>query len=146
MVMFRKALVALVPTAEAAGIGWRNGVKYDPWEGIERALFDAFVRSALSNISPPLPPAMPIYGMIPIGYGGASFLTDRNGLLRGRRLALVELETATAPFDTARFVALRADRSIEQQNILIPFALVDFALSVPSGDTFVDLDRIEYLD
>lgn len=44
---FRSALLALVPIAERAGIGWRRDVAYDEWDSVASSLFKAFVEEPI---------------------------------------------------------------------------------------------------
>jgi hypothetical protein len=50
--MFREALVALLPVMDKAGIEWRDGRTYDPWENTERTLFDSLIGSCVENAVP----------------------------------------------------------------------------------------------
>lgn len=44
---FRRALVALTPTADAVGVRWKDEDAYDEWDLVENALFDVYVAAAV---------------------------------------------------------------------------------------------------
>jgi hypothetical protein len=46
---FRKALIALVPVMQEAGIGWKTEEQYDSFDRISEALFTSFVADSLSE-------------------------------------------------------------------------------------------------
>ena len=44
---FRRGLAALTPSADLAGIPWRNEDAYDEWDRISESLFDVFVAAPI---------------------------------------------------------------------------------------------------
>lgn len=44
---FRRALVALTPTADAVGVRWKDEDAYDQWDLVENVLFDVYVAAAV---------------------------------------------------------------------------------------------------
>lgn len=40
---FRRALAAITPMADEAGVKWRDGESYDEWDSVSQALFKSFV-------------------------------------------------------------------------------------------------------
>lgn len=44
---FRRAPVALTPTADAVGVTWKDEDAYDEWDRVENVLFDVYVASAV---------------------------------------------------------------------------------------------------
>lgn len=142
--VFRAGLVALVPIAERARIAWRGPAVYDPWEGIEQALFASIVASVSDNAAPDRPRPLPRYGLVHGSYADLSFFTERAARLRGERLVFLKLTTAEEPFDTMCFLGVDAafvptGRTVE---IPLPRALPELAARTANGVRH--LDAIEY--
>lgn len=100
LMVFQKALIALIPFAEEVEIPWSENT-YDNWERIEEAVF-------ISIVAEPIDYTFEGQGYFPVGpYGAAlsdfskkSFIVHEDG--RGN-LMFIGLETVDRPFDTAIF-------------------------------------------
>ncbi len=144
MATFRMGLLALVPVAERNGIAWRGPLVYDPWENIERVLFESLVGSCFENLtSGPFRP-VPTYGLYYESYATFGFVTDRSHRLQGRDLAFLELVTSVDPFDTARFIQLDEDFIAMKQTLDLSFGDVTFELAARAGDDFRYFQTVEY--
>jgi hypothetical protein len=97
--LYRDALVAVLPVMERADIPLNGDQVYDPWEDIERTLYQSIIGSCVDNS--PLLPLAP-YGMTLRNYAGHSFLVSA----KMQSAAFVQLHTGLAPFDEAVFSEL----------------------------------------
>lgn len=142
--LFRAGLVALVPVAERARIAWRSPAAYDPWEGIERALFASIVSSVVDNAIPNLIAPLPTYGLMYPSYNHLSFLTDRTARQRGEKLVFLRLTTVNDPFDTMCFVEVEETSIPTGRNVEVPLsqALPEVATRTMGGLRYFDV--IEY--
>jgi hypothetical protein len=57
---FRSGLMALTPSAELAGIPWRNEEAYDEWDRIAESLFDVFIGAPIRLDANARPDALPL--------------------------------------------------------------------------------------
>jgi hypothetical protein len=142
--IFRASLIALIPLAERARIPWQGPEVYDPWETIERALFEAIVESVVENARPSPPCALPKYGIAHRSYADLSFITDRAARLRGERLAFIELTTIQDPFDTMCFLDLGADFIPTGRNVELSVLQVTPELAARTASSLSYRDVIEY--
>lgn len=141
---FRDGLVALVPVAERARIAWREPAAYDPWEGIEQALFASFVTSVVQNAVPNPPRPLPKYGFTYGSYADLSFITEHAARLSGERLVFSKLTTARDPFDTMRFSDVDAFFVPTGRTVEIPFSQALPELAARNAGRVRYHDLIEY--
>lgn len=142
--IFRAALVTLIPIAEEARIAWRGPHVYDPWEDIERALFNSIVASVVENAVPASPRPLPKYGLTYDNYGDLSFITDRAARCRGEHLALLQITSEREPFDTMSFVDLGTGFAPTGRTVSIPFAEGLPELATRTADALRYCQAIEY--
>lgn len=146
LAIFREGLVALIPVAERARIAWREPRVWDPWEDIERALFDSIVASVVDNAVPDVPRPLPKYGSACPGYAALSFVTERSARLRGERLVFSRLISAGEPFDTMRFLEVDAGFAPAGRTMEIALAAASPELAARFGDGLRYCDTVSYRD
>jgi hypothetical protein len=140
--LFRDALLALLPIMDRSRIEWRDGKTYDPWENIERTLYQSIIGSCVESIVPTSKTnRLASYGLQYPNYRGMAFLVasdDRNAVL-------FDLVAGQEPFSEAAFVKL--DRNLEpvSDRILRPLATTKFLLALPSANgTLAFNERIDF--
>ncbi len=102
--IFRDALLALIPIADRARMQWREPKNYDDWDLIAQSLFQSIVVSSLAHAEPLQPSyRLPIYDARIADYSESSFLSTSAG---PTDLAFVCFETDQSPFDSAVFARL----------------------------------------
>ena len=144
--IFREGLVALIPVAERARIAWHGPRVYDPWEGIEAALFASLVTSVVDNAVPSLR-TLPRYGSLGHrSYADLSFVTERAARLRGERLVFLRLTTVQEPFDTICLRDVGDDFIPTGRTVELPLSEVQPELAARTADGLLYLDTVEYID
>ena len=142
--VFRAALVALLPIMDWAGIEWRDGRTCEPWEDIERTLFNSLIGSCVENAVPAgsvLPLAT--YGLLRPTYADCSFLVSS----ATDNAAFLELATHSQPFDDAVFLELNSDLTPSDRRIRRPLNGLQFLLAVPRDKGLLQLQqRIAFLN
>ena len=99
--IFRRALVALIPVAEAARIPWRDADAYDDWDEIARVLFNQIVLRSLewAGVGKEDGFTFPEYGMYLEDYSSHHVIGVRTQQTH-ERLAVVARTTDHDAFDT----------------------------------------------
>jgi hypothetical protein len=139
--LFRKALVVLLPVMDKAGIEWREGRTYDPWEDIERTLFHSLIGSCVENATPRALP-LAAYGLFRPTYAACSFLVAS----AIDNAVFLKLATRSQPFDEAVFLELRSDLTSSDRRIHRPLHDLQFQLAVPRDKGRLELQqRITFL-
>jgi hypothetical protein len=141
--VFRAALVALLPVMDKAGIEWRDGRTYDPWENVARTLFASLIGSCVENAVPvgSVPP-LAAYGLLRPTYVDRSFLVPSGT----DNAAFLGLATSSQPFDEAIFVELSSDLTPSDRRIRRPLSSLQFMLAVPLDKGLLQLQqRITFL-
>jgi len=126
--LFREALLALLPVMERGRIQWREGQSYDPWENIERTLYESIIGSCVENAVPAgsimvLAP----YGLTQPAYSDRSFLVSSEN----KNAALLKFATRSEPFDEATFLELRTDLTPSKNSFRRALAGTHFLLATP---------------
>jgi hypothetical protein len=141
--LFREALLALLPVMERSRIRWREGQSYDPWENIERMLYESIIGSCVEN-------AMPIgsikrlasYGLVQPAYTDQSFLVSSDN----KNAAFQKLVTRSELFDEAAFVELRVDLTPSKNSFHRALAGTHFLLATPKDGGRLEFhQQINYL-
>jgi hypothetical protein len=140
VLIFRDALLAVIPSCERGHIPWRDDESYDDWDLISESLYQAFVVSALVHSDEWKPPhELPEYGFDIEDYSGLSFLSPAE---RPTELAFVCLLTDSSPFDTALFKRLdAAGKAIGEESM--PLDGVYFVLSARSAGSMAVIDGMK---
>jgi hypothetical protein len=126
--LFREALLALLPAMDKARIEWREGLTYDPWENIERTLYDSILGSCVDNAVPAGSALhLAAYGLVHPTYADRSFLATPEIA----NAAFLELATRSRPFDEAVFLELRSDLTSSNNRVRRPLNDLQFLLAVP---------------
>ncbi len=139
--IFRSGLLALLPVMDAAHIRWAEPRVYDPWEDIERTLFNSIVGSCIENAVPNSLPSLAPYGVAMMDYSAHSFISERSLHLAGIRNVLIELRIGAEPFDTAVFNELDPNLKPIGSAITKPIEACDFVLArwTAAGITYCGL-------
>ena len=101
---FRAALLALVPVADRAKLGWRENETHPAWERLAVCAYDAFVRGPVSvdrdrRASDFL---LAPYDIDLEGYGDNSWIGVEDSIHPG--CAMVRVVSVAAPFDSVQIV------------------------------------------
>jgi hypothetical protein len=136
--LFREALPALLPVMDKAQIEWRDGRTYDPWENIERTLYDSILGSCVEN-AVPIGSTLQLanYGLVRPTYSDRSFLVASEI----GNAAFLELATRSQPFDEAVFLELRPDLTPSDNRIRRPLHDLQFLIAIPDESGRVALHR-----
>lgn len=129
--LYRESLLALTPVMDAAKISWR-GDTYDPWENIERTIYESIVESCVTNATGMQLRELVIYGLEGQDIDGRCFLSSRSLRLAGRRNFFVDL-THSGPheaFDLARFEELDNEFRSTGRLTLLPLRGCEIDLAV----------------
>lgn len=130
---FRRALLGVLPSVEAAEIPWRRPDSYDEWDQVATALYDSLVISVLRWEFPePVWDELnvPPYDMLLHDYGHYSMIevlpTD------GTMCRVFHaLGTENEPFDTVEFRVVAADgRPISPGIETLPLKATEFRLKL----------------
>jgi len=136
--LFREALLALLPVMDKARIEWREGRTYDPWENIERILYDSILGSCVENAVPTGSAVrLATYGLVRPTYADRSFLVA-SGV---GNAAFLELATRPQPFDEAVFLELRPDLTSSESRIRRPLNDLQLLLAIPDKSGRVALHQ-----
>jgi hypothetical protein len=136
--LLREALVALLPVMGKASIEWREGRTYDPWENIERTLYDSIVGSCVENAEPMgTILILATYGLVMPTYADRSFLVS----LETGGEAFLKLGTGLQPFDEAIFLELRSDLTPSDKRVRRPLNDVNFLLASPQQNGRLEFHR-----
>lgn len=146
LAIFRAGLIALIPMAERARIAWRGPDVYDDWEAIEQTLFASTIGSVVKNALPAPPFPLAIYSIVSRSYSDRSFLTEQASRLRGDFLMLLELTTASEPFDTINFLRLNLDLGSTDEIVKIPLSQAVLELAARTSTSITYRTTIEYDD
>ena len=125
MTQFQRALVALAPIAEDAGISWRDGESYDEWDRIAQAMFYSFVVDVVKqdvSVSP--------FTEYDMRYSDYSSLTHIKVNIKDTTEfgVFVAYATQEEPFDSIKYVSCGTDSSIEPISKLVKASNVIFSL------------------
>lgn len=127
-VIFRQALVALIPTADRLLLEWLDAQKqHRDWERIAESLFDACVRGPLDADVGRRDGEFPLvrYDIDADSYDTFSWIG-----VRSRRLArpapLIRFVTVEEPFDTVQVAILDAFGRTPLTRVLVPFDEAEF--------------------
>jgi hypothetical protein len=140
VLIFRDALLAVIPACDRGHIPWRDDESYDDWDLISESLYQAFVVSALVHSAEWKPPhELPQYGFDVEDYSGLSFLSPA---AYPTELAFVRFETHSSPLDTVLFRRLDPEgKAIGEESVLLD--KVYFVLSARSGGSMAMIDEIK---
>ena len=137
--IFRDALLALIPIADRARMQWREPKNYDDWDSIAQSLFQSIVVSSLAHAGPLQPSyELPKYDVRIANYSENSFLSTS---ACPTDLAFVCFETGQSPFDSALFARLDTTGKVlkfERESV----ERVYFVLSSRSSDSIFVQDNI----
>jgi hypothetical protein len=137
--IFREALVALIPTAERAHMPWREPANYDDWDLIAQSLFQSIVVSSLEHADEwKFPYKIPKYDTRIGDYSQNSFVS---ALAFPMELAFICFETKSSPFDVALFARLDATGKVvrvEREQV----DRVHFVLSGCSANSNLVVDSV----
>ena len=141
--LFREALLALLPVMERSRIRWREGQSYDPWENIERTLYESIIGSCVENaICIGGITRLASHGLVQPAYTDQSFLVSSDN----KNAAFLELATGSAPFDEATFLELRADLTPSKNRFRRALAGTHFLLATPKDGCRLEFhQQINYL-
>ena len=119
---FRRALLALIPSVEAVGIGWDEQNRYDDWDLIEEVLFGVLVadsiRGDLIRFGSSLP--FPRYNFAVNDYAEISWIEVVVPEHEGQ-FALDRLGSASAPFNDVEAVRLDP-RGRRHTRLIVPWS------------------------
>lgn len=101
MLIFRSALVSLVPSMEQARIAWREPEAYDDWDDIAATLYhNIVVRSLQWSELGDERLTLPEYGLVRPQYSGSVIVVDSEHGRRDQGLPVfVGFSTRDTPFD-----------------------------------------------
>lgn len=131
--LFRRALLAVGPLAEEAGINWLQEPPYDDWDDAAEGLYDSFVVSALvnSDVAHKLG-KFPRYGFDPSG--DAAFMA----LPRLPKAAFLRFAGEDRALDSACYSEVGGGEILRE-----PWEPGEIRLRLPNGD-FVATIEVEY--
>lgn len=148
VVIFRKALIASIPTAERLLLNWEDENQHRDWERLSTTLFDVCVRGPVESDSKgqcgeySLPP----YDIDSTSYAEFSWVGAAD-VKREAPAVLIRLLTDRNPFDTAQFAILHPGSLIPIDWLRLPIAEVDFVYVRRSrGRPDVETRKIEAID
>jgi hypothetical protein len=109
---FRSALLALVPVADRAKLGWADRDTHRDWERLAACAFDTFVRGPISADRDWDSRHAPVarYDLDASGYGEVSWIGEGDSSSPGR--AVVRLLSTVEPFDTVQVVEVDCESDL----------------------------------
>jgi len=132
LLIFREALVSLIPSMEKAKIPWRDPDAYDDWDSIAMQVFSSIVENACREVINDAFP-IPQYGMTMGDYSELSFIDVSSRDSRVVNCVLICLTTKDLPFDTVRIQTLDPATRRGMTITEIPWESAQFGLSVNKG-------------
>lgn len=141
LLIFREALVSLIPSMEKAKIPWRDPDAYDDWDSIALQIFSSIVENTCREVIDGAFP-MPQYGIAMGDYSESSFIDVSSTDNKFSNCALICLTTRNLPFDTVRFQTLDSATRKGIAITEIPWESARFGLSVNKGGK---LSRISHV-
>lgn len=144
LMIFRDALIALVPSMNRAMIPWREGESYDDWDLITEALYRSIVVGSCEDL---LEHSRPIarYGFMIPDYLAHSFIAvslPRNGPTPA---AFVRFATLEVPFDMVRVRTLAPAGYTVTSTLDVPADGVSFSLFANRDGRFTKAEHVPKL-
>lgn len=143
--LYRESLLALIPVMDAAKISWREDA-YDPWENIERTIYESIIGSCVANAVGLQSRELVTYGLEDQKIDGRCFLSARSLRLGGKRNSFVDL-THSGPdeaFDQARFEELDNEFRSTGRFTLLPLHGREIDLTVVAEHELLYLAEVTF--
>lgn len=117
LVVFRGALIAIIPWIEKVKIKWKEGESYDDWDNIEKALFDNIVCSSLiGEVTSEYPIAK--YNYQYENYYLVDFILVKSKNYIDRNFAFVSFVSDSFPLDSVKVAELdKLDKVVGYLNL-----------------------------